>query len=207
MTYTDLAGAPNEAAPPGIDRDLGHRGACRPPAYVLRCRHVAGGQSIPALPHVGVDENRLGTGRLHAGDGSPGEIEEPPVLTIKKNRRRPTAAQIAAFQGIATAAQLIDLDQHEGEHPRLGATDVVPFVPISNISMDACVEIARRLGQRVAEQLDIPVYLYEEAASRPDRKNLERIRRGEFPAGIVLGAVSVGVGLLNAACMIRRCAL
>jgi glutamate formiminotransferase / formiminotetrahydrofolate cyclodeaminase len=86
----------------------------------------------------------------------------------------------AAFCAIAKAAELIDLDQHTGEHPRIGATDVVPFVPISGISMAACVEIARRLGQRVGEQLGIPVYLYEEAATRPERQNLENIRRGQY---------------------------
>ncbi len=67
-----------------------------------------------------------------------------------------------------------------GEHPRLGATDVVPFVPISDVTMQECIEIARRLGKRVAETLDIPVYLYEEASARADRVNLEDIRRGEY---------------------------
>jgi glutamate formiminotransferase len=70
---------------------------------------------------------------------------------------------------------LIDLDQHQGEHPRIGATDVVPFVPISGLSMVECVEMARRLGKRVGERLKIPVYLYEEAATRPERVNLENI--------------------------------
>lgn len=92
----------------------------------------------------------------------------------------PQAVEEAAFQAIQTAAQLIDLNQHTGEHPRLGATDVVPFVPIRDISMRECVEMARRLGKRTGEDLGIPVYLYEEAASRPDRKNLEDIRRGEY---------------------------
>jgi glutamate formiminotransferase/formiminotetrahydrofolate cyclodeaminase len=86
----------------------------------------------------------------------------------------------SAFKGIQKAAQLIDLDQHSGEHPRIGASDVVPFVPISGVSMQDCVELARRLGKRVGEELRIPVYLYEEAATRPERKNLENIRRGEY---------------------------
>lgn len=94
----------------------------------------------------------------------------------------PEAVEEAAYQAIAAAAKYIDLDQHRGEHPRLGATDVVPFVPIRDISMQECVEMARRLGKRVGEQLDIPVYLYEEAASRPERKNLENVRRGEYEA-------------------------
>ncbi len=94
----------------------------------------------------------------------------------------PAAVEEAAFQATATAARLIDLDQHRGEHPRLGATDVVPFVPIRDVTMQECVEIARRLGKRVGDALEIPVYLYEEAATRPDRKNLEDIRRGEYEA-------------------------
>ncbi len=92
----------------------------------------------------------------------------------------PQAVEEAAYQSIATAAKLIDLDQHSGEHPRIGATDVVPFVPISDISMPECVEIARRLAKRVADTLNIPTYLYEEAATRPDRQNLENIRRGQY---------------------------
>ncbi len=92
----------------------------------------------------------------------------------------PVDMEEATFRGIAKAAELIDLDQHRGEHPRLGATDVVPFVPISDITMQACVEIARRLGQRVGDELKIPVYLYEDAATRPENKNLENIRRGEY---------------------------
>ncbi len=81
----------------------------------------------------------------------------------------PAAVEEAAFRAIRTAAGLINLDQHSGSHPRLGATDVVPFVPISGISMEECVQMARRLGERVGRELDIPVYLYEEAATRPER--------------------------------------
>ncbi|HEX7434658.1 MAG TPA: glutamate formimidoyltransferase, partial [Anaerolineaceae bacterium] len=92
----------------------------------------------------------------------------------------PTQMEEAVFQAIAKAAQLIDLDHHTGEHPRIGATDVVPFVPISDMTMQDAVEIARRLGQRVGSELEIPVYLYEEAATRPDRHNLEDIRQGQY---------------------------
>ena len=94
----------------------------------------------------------------------------------------PEGVEEAAFLAIAKAGELIDLDHHQGEHPRIGATDVVPFVPISGISMGVCVEMARRLGKRVGEQLKIPVYLYEEAATRPERVNLENIRRGQYEA-------------------------
>ncbi len=92
----------------------------------------------------------------------------------------PGGVEEAAFRGIAKAARLIDLNHHTGEHPRIGATDVVPFIPISGISMAECVDIAKRLGKRVADELNIPVYLYEEAATKPSRRNLENIRRGEY---------------------------
>jgi glutamate formiminotransferase len=92
----------------------------------------------------------------------------------------PEAVEEAAFQGIERAARLIDMDQHQGEHPRMGATDVVPFVPIAGVNMADCVEMARRLGERVGRELAIPVYLYEEAASRPERRNLADVRRGEY---------------------------
>lgn len=92
----------------------------------------------------------------------------------------PEAVEEAAYQAIATAARHINLDQHTGEHPRLGATDVVPFVPIRDVTMLECVEMARRLGRRVGDELQIPVYLYEDAATRPERRNLEDIRRGEY---------------------------
>ncbi len=86
----------------------------------------------------------------------------------------------AAFRGVQTAARLIDLDHHRGEHPRIGATDVVPFVPIAGVTMDDCVQMARRVGERIARELDIPVYLYERAATRPERRDLAYIRRGEY---------------------------
>ena len=92
----------------------------------------------------------------------------------------PAAVEEAAFRAIQKAAELIDLNQHSGSHPRLGATDVVPFVPISGVSMQDCVQMARRLGERVGKELNIPVYLYEEAATRPERVNLENIRRGQY---------------------------
>jgi glutamate formiminotransferase/formiminotetrahydrofolate cyclodeaminase len=92
----------------------------------------------------------------------------------------PEAVLEAAFLGARKAAELIDLTKHKGEHPRMGATDVIPFVPISNATTRECVELAKRLGRRIAEELKIPVYLYEAAATRPDRQNLANIRRGEF---------------------------
>jgi len=92
----------------------------------------------------------------------------------------PAGVEEAAFQAIAKAAELIDLDNHNGEHPRMGATDVVPFIPIADASMADCVEIAKRLGKRVANTLNIPIYLYEEAAASPARRNLEYHRKGQY---------------------------
>lgn len=92
----------------------------------------------------------------------------------------PKAVEEAAFQMIKKASQLIDMDKQSGEHPRIGATDVVPFVPISNITMEECVGMAHRVGERVGQELKIPVYFYEAAATRPERKRLELVRRGEY---------------------------
>jgi glutamate formiminotransferase / formiminotetrahydrofolate cyclodeaminase len=99
------------------------------------------------------------------------------------------AAVDAAFRGIAKAAELIDLNQHTGEHPRIGATDVCPFIPLEGATMDDCIALARALGKRVGDELGIPVFLYERAATRPDRENLADIRRGEFElAKVEIGA-------------------
>ncbi|MDI6813523.1 MAG: glutamate formimidoyltransferase [Desulfitobacteriaceae bacterium] len=86
----------------------------------------------------------------------------------------------AAWRLMSRAAALIDLNTHQGEHPRMGATDVVPFVPVQDVSMDECVELAKRLGERVGRELGIPVFLYEKAASRPARRNLADVRRGQY---------------------------
>jgi glutamate formiminotransferase len=90
------------------------------------------------------------------------------------------AAREAAFQATKTAAALIDMRNHKGEHPRLGATDVVPFVPLAGSTMADCVKLANEYGKRVWENLRIPVYLYEEAARTPDRRNLATVRKGEY---------------------------
>jgi glutamate formiminotransferase/formiminotetrahydrofolate cyclodeaminase len=88
----------------------------------------------------------------------------------------------AAVRAAATAIELIDLNRHDGEHPRMGALDVLPFVPIRGVTMEECVVIARHAGERIANELDIPVYLYEKAATRGDRVDLANVRRGEFEA-------------------------
>ena len=86
----------------------------------------------------------------------------------------------AAVRAVALASKLIDLRQHTGQHPRLGATDVLPFVPVRGVTMAECVVLAHEAGQRIARELDIPVYFYESAALRPDRVNLENVRRRGF---------------------------
>jgi len=86
----------------------------------------------------------------------------------------------AVFASIKTATKLIDMNKHKGEHPRIGATDVVPFVPISGITIKECVLLSNKLGKKVAKELNIPVYLYEAAAKRLDRANLADVRKGEY---------------------------
>ena len=92
----------------------------------------------------------------------------------------PDAVEEAAFQAVKRASQLIDMREHHGEHPRMGATDVVPFVPVAGITMEECAEMARRVGRRIGVELGISVYLYENAASRPERQNLARVRSGQY---------------------------
>jgi glutamate formiminotransferase/formiminotetrahydrofolate cyclodeaminase len=112
-------------------------------------------------------------------DVDPGADTNRTVVTILGE---PDAVVEAAFRAIARAAELIDMRHHEGAHPRQGATDVCPFVPVAGLTMEDCAELARRLGKRVGEELGIPVYLYEEAASRPERRSLADIRVGEYEA-------------------------
>ncbi len=92
----------------------------------------------------------------------------------------PDSVLEAAFRAIEKASQVIDMTTQKGAHPRIGASDVVPFVPVENITMEECAGLARRLGERIGTELRIPVYLYEEAASTPDRRNLADVRRGEY---------------------------
>ena len=99
------------------------------------------------------------------------------VITLVGER---DAIQEAAIRGVGKAAELIDLTQHQGAHPRMGAADVVPFIPIEGVTIEDCVAMARRAGEEIAKRFQIPVYLYEAAATSPERQNLENIRRGEF---------------------------
>lgn len=94
----------------------------------------------------------------------------------------PASVQAAMYRGAEVAVSLIDLEQHRGVHPRIGAVDVIPFVPLRDVSLADCVQIAREFGRRLADGLGIPVYLYEAAALRPGRKDLAHIRRGGYEA-------------------------
>ena len=110
-------------------------------------------------------------------DVDPGKATNRTVVTFVG---APDDVIEAAFRGIKKASELIDMRHHKGEHPRMGATDVCPLIPVSGITMEQTIEFAKKLGQRVAEELSIPVYLYESAATTPDRKNLATIRAGEY---------------------------
>lgn len=110
-------------------------------------------------------------------DVDPGEATNRTVVTFVGE---PEAVLEGAFRGIAKAAELIDMSEHQGAHPRMGATDVCPFVPVRGITMEECAELAKRLARSVSEELGIPCYLYERAATRPERRNLATIRSGEY---------------------------
>jgi glutamate formiminotransferase/formiminotetrahydrofolate cyclodeaminase len=110
-------------------------------------------------------------------DVDPGVATNRTVVTFVGS---PEAVEKAAFRAIQTAAALIDMTKHHGEHPRMGATDVCPLVPLQDVTMDECVELARRLGRRVGDELGIPVFLYEAAATDRERRSLAAIRKGEY---------------------------
>lgn len=142
---------------------------------------------IECVPNFseGRDQNIIGqiTSAIESVDGvflldvDPGATTNRTVVTFVGN---PEAAVEAAFRGIAKAAELIDMRKHKGAHPRMGATDVCPFVPISNVTWEEAIACARAVGKRVGEELKIPVYLYEKAAADPSRSNLSIIRAGEY---------------------------
>ncbi len=110
-------------------------------------------------------------------DVDPGKATHRSVFTIVGP---PEAVAEAAFQAMTVAAERIDMRRHRGEHPRMGATDVVPFVPLLGTTMEDCITLAQQLGRRVGDELGIPVYLYENAATRPERRSLSDIRSGEY---------------------------
>lgn len=142
---------------------------------------------VECVPNVSEGRNRQALDAIAAAIGGvdgvtlldmdPGAATNRTVFTFVG---APAAVEEAAFQTIAIAARVIDMSKHQGEHARMGATDVCPFVPVADVTMDECVAIARRLGERAGKELGIPIYLYEHAASRPERRNLATVRRGEY---------------------------
>ncbi len=94
----------------------------------------------------------------------------------------PEAVKIAAYNAIKKASELIDMSKHKGSHPRMGATDVCPFVPVSGVTTEECIELSKEVAKKVGEELGIPVYLYEKSATIPERENLAKIRQGEYEA-------------------------
>src|SRR3954467_1824099 len=130
-----------------------------------------------------LDVIRQITAAIESADGvsllnvDPGASTNRTVVTFAGN---PEAAVEAAFRGIQKAAELIDMRKHRGAHPRMGATDVCPFIPVSNVSWEEAIACAHQLGKRVGEELKIPVYLYERAAKDKARSNLSIIRAGEY---------------------------
>lgn len=112
-------------------------------------------------------------------DVDPGKGTNRTVITFAGS---PEAVEEAAFRAIKKAAELIDMSKHSGAHARMGATDVCPFIPVAGVTVEECIEISRRLGKRVGEELKIPVYLYGKSASRPERVRLPDIRKGEYEA-------------------------
>jgi glutamate formiminotransferase/formiminotetrahydrofolate cyclodeaminase len=144
---------------------------------------------IECVPNFSEGRNpeviRMITDAIEAVDGvklldvDPGNATNRTVVTFVGE---PEAVIEGAFQGIKKAAELIDMSKHSGEHPRMGATDVCPLIPIVGVTMDECVEFAKKLAKRVGEELAIPTYLYENAASKPEWQNLATIRSGEYEA-------------------------
>lgn len=110
-------------------------------------------------------------------DVDPGESTNRTVVTMIGT---PEGVKEAAFKAIKKASEVLDMSQHTGAHSRIGATDVCPFVPVTGVTMEDCVQIAHDVGERVARELNIPIYLYEEAAQKPERRNLATIRKGEY---------------------------
>lgn len=144
---------------------------------------------IECVPNISEGRDR---GIIDAVTAVIGEVEGARLLDVDPgadtNRTvitfigPPAAVAEAAFRVVRRAAELIDMSRHHGAHPRHGATDVCPFVPVRGVTMAECADLARQVGRRIGDELKIPVYLYEEAASRPARRNLADVRKGEYEA-------------------------
>jgi len=135
------------------------------------------GQNIEAIQQITAAISTIPGVKLL--DVDPGKATNRTVVTFVGS---PDAVVEAAFQAIKKAADVIDMSKHKGEHPRMGATDVCPLIPIAGVTMEETVQYAHQLAKKVGEELSIPVYTYEAAATRPERKNLADIRAGEYEA-------------------------
>ena len=150
------------------------------------------GTRRPARPIVGVVPNFSEGRRREVIDEIVGALQVPGVLLVnvqwdaEHNRLdttllgTPEAVRASALAGAAVAVRLIDMTRHHGGHPRMGAVDVIPFMPVRDVTMDECVALARAVGRELAESLDLPVYLYDRAALVPERQSLAVVRKGEY---------------------------
>lgn len=142
---------------------------------------------VECVPNISEGRN---TEVIEAVVGEVKKVEGVKLLDVLSNESHnrtvitfigePQAVKEAAFALCKKASELIDMEKHKGEHPRIGATDVIPFIPVKDVTMEECVELANELGKQIADDLKIPVYLYEEAARVPERKSLPYIRKGEY---------------------------
>ncbi|MDD3401290.1 MAG: glutamate formimidoyltransferase [Eubacteriales bacterium] len=145
-------------------------------AKLMECiPNISEGRRLEVVEAV-VDEVR-GTAGVALLDYSSDESHNRSVITFVGE---PKAVAEAAFKVAKKAAELIDLNVHQGEHPRMGAVDVIPFVPIREMEMKECVDLSIELGKRIADEIDLPVFLYEQSATASHRKNLASIRKGQF---------------------------
>src|SRR5262245_41717805 len=142
---------------------------------------------VECVPNFSVGRDQATIDALRAAVTGVGGVQLLDVQTDAAHNRAvftlvgaPEATLEAAFAAMRVARERIDLTKHSGEHPRMGATDVVPFVPVEGVTMDDCVALARQLGERVGKELEIPVFLYARAATRPERVLLPEVRKGEF---------------------------
>jgi glutamate formiminotransferase len=133
------------------------------------------GRNVEIIEKI-VDEVRL-VKDVTLLDYAPDEDHNRTVVTFVGS---PEGVLEAAFNLTKKATELINMENHKGGHPRMGATDVIPFIPVDNIKMSECIDLAERLGEKLATELNIPIYLYESAAKTPERQNLSNIRKGEY---------------------------
>lgn len=145
-------------------------------AKIVECvPNISEGRDKAKIEKI-VDEVRKVEG-VKLLDYSPDKDHNRCVITFLGE---PEKALEAAFNLCKKASELIDMTKHSGEHPRMGATDVIPLIPISEVTMDECVEMSKKLGKRIGDELSIPVFLYEKSASAPHRENLADVRRGQY---------------------------